>query len=106
MAKYLENEKKWVFNKSAINDNSRVPMRSFSGLMYLDPNMKWVITYKDGGSLEFYEEWNGIAEYDTQLDAASVLKNIKGEYPHATDWKVIRHPMMTNYVSGPSEAAG
>jgi hypothetical protein len=102
MAKWSEPQQRWIFSKVAENDNQRVPMRSFSGLMYLDPNMKWVITYKDGGSLEFYEEWAGIAEYDTQLDAASVLKDIKGEYPHATDWKVIRHPMIYNYVLGPS----
>jgi hypothetical protein len=98
MARWSKPHQCWIFSKAVNNHNSRIPMRTFSGLMYLDPNMKWVITYKDGGLLEFYEEWNGIAEYDTQLDASSVLEDIKGEYPHATDWKVIRHPMMRQEV--------
>lgn len=93
MARWSELNETWIFTKSAINDNSRFPKRSYSSLEYLNPGLKWVITYEQDGHLEFFENWDGIAEYDSQQEAASVIPDAQAEYLSATNWRIIRHPL-------------
>ena len=93
MARWSDTQQRWIFTKTSDNDNVRVPKRSFSSLEYLNPDLKWVIAFQEDGHLEFFENWDGVAEYDTQQDAASVIGDAKAEYPDATNWKVMRYPL-------------
>ena len=93
MARWSETQQRWIFYKAPGNDNIRVPKRSFSSLEYLNPIAKWVIAFQEDGHLECFDNWDGVAEYDTQQDAASVIADAQAEHPQGTEWRVIRHPL-------------
>jgi hypothetical protein len=57
------------------------------------PKITWVLSYQLDGCTKFYEEWDGIAEYNSKAEAESVIKDVEYEYPNSTDWKAIRHPL-------------
>jgi len=93
MARWSETTKKWVFYKAVENDNLKTPAGHFSFMEFLNPKLKWVLTFTQDGHTEYYEEWNGIAEYNSKSEADSVIKDVKYNYPNSTGWKAIRHPL-------------
>jgi hypothetical protein len=57
------------------------------------PKITWVLTYQLDGCTEFYEDWDGIAEYNSMAEAESVILDVDDEYQNSTDWKAIHYPL-------------
>jgi len=95
MARYDKDEKRWIFYKAIDDGTLKVPAYGVSHLQFLNPKLKSVIVFEQDGQREYYEDANGIVEYDSVAEADAAIPDLKNEFPNSSNWDSSRWPLTT-----------
>ena len=95
MARYDKDAKEWIFYKAKDDGTLKVPAYGVSHLQFLNPKLKSVIVFEHNGHREYYEDANGIVEYNSVAEADAAIPSVKEEFPNASNWKSSRWPLTT-----------
>lgn len=86
MARYDKEEKRWIFYKAQDDGTLSVPKLGMSNLEFCNPKLKSVIVFEQNGHREYYEDDNGIVEYNSVAEADAAIPTVKQEFPNASNF--------------------
>jgi hypothetical protein len=87
MARYDKDEDRWIFYKAIDDGTLKVPKKWMSNLEFLNPNLKPFIVFEQNGQREYYEDANGIVEYNSIPEAEAAIPSVEKEFPNASNFK-------------------
>ena len=87
MARYDKDAKEWIFYKAKDDGTLKVPKLGMSNLEFCNPKLKSVIVLEQNGHREYYEDSNGIVEYNSVAEAEAAIPSVKEEFPNASNFK-------------------
>jgi hypothetical protein len=85
MARYDKDAKEWIFYKAKDDGTLKVPKLGMSNLEFCNPKLKSVIVLEQNGHREYYEDSNGIVEYNSSVEADAAIPSVKEEFPNASN---------------------
>ena len=77
MARYDKDAKEWIFYKAKDDGTLKIPKLGMSNLEFLNPNLKPVIVFEQNGQREYYEDANGIVEFESIAEAEAAIPSVK-----------------------------